>query len=206
MITEAADFFTRGCGRCSRFDTPDCSARRWTVGLLALRRLCLDAGLSEEVRWGHPCYRLAGRNLALIAAFREDFRLTFPDAALLDDPEGLLRKNGPNSQSATTIYFRANDDVPRQAPAIAALLAQARAKAEAGETPPRSTAEFELPESLVNALDDDPELAEAFEALTPGRQRSYVIVLSQAKTEATRINRIAKLRGKILAGKGANEY
>ncbi|WP_334194961.1 YdeI/OmpD-associated family protein [Pararhodobacter sp.] len=206
MITEAAAFFQDGCGRCDRFATPDCSARLWRDGLLALRQLCRDTGLEEAVRWGHPCYRHAGRNLALIGAFREDFRLSFPDAALLSDPEGLLEKPGPNSQTPSMIRFTDAAQVTERAKAIAALLTEAKEKAEAGLKPARQAAEVTLPDTLVTALDDDPELADAFAALTPGRQRSYAIVLSQAKTEATQIKRIAKYRDKILAGKGANEY
>jgi len=206
MITEAATFFQDGCGRCDRFATPDCSARLWRDGVLALRRLCLDAGLDEAVRWGHPCYRHAGRNLALIGAFREDFRLSFPDAALLTDPEGLLEKPGPNSQTPSMLRFTDAAQVAARAPAIAALLAEAKAKAEAGLKPARAPTEVELPEVLVRALDEDSELAEGFAALTPGRQRSYVIALASAKTEATQIKRIAKYRDKILAGKGANDY
>lgn len=206
MITEAAAFFEDGCGRCDRFATPDCSARLWRDGVLALRRLCLDAGLDEDVRWGHPCYRHAGRNLALIGAFREDFRLSFPDAALLTDPERLLEKPGPNSQTPSMLRFTDAAQVAARAPAIAALLAEAKAKAEAGLKPARAPTEVELPEVLVSALDEDSELAEGFAALTPGRQRSYVIALASAKTEATQIKRIAKYRDKILAGKGANDY
>ncbi|PTX03888.1 YdeI/OmpD-associated family protein [Pararhodobacter aggregans] len=206
MITEAAAFFEDGCGRCDRFATPDCSARLWRDGVLALRRLCLDAGLEEAVRWGHPCYRHAGRNLALIGAFREDFRLSFPDAALLGDPEGLLEKPGPNSQTPSMLRFTDAAQVAAMAPAIAALLAEAKAKAEAGLKPARAPTEVELPEVLVRALDEDAELAEGFAALTPGRQRSYVIALASAKTEATQSKRIAKYRDKILAGKGANDY
>jgi len=206
MITEAASFFQDGCGRCDRFATPDCSARLWRDGLLALRQLCRDAGLEEAVRWGHPCYRHGGRNLALIGTFREDFRLSFPDAALLSDPEGLLEKPGPNSQTPSMIRFTDAAQVTERAKAIAALLSEAKEKAETGLKPARQAAEVTLPDTLVTALDDDPELADAFAALTPGRQRSYAIVLSQAKTEATQIKRIAKYRDKILAGKGANEY
>ena len=70
MITEVEDFYTKGCGRCARFDTPDCSARVWGTGLAALRRLCQEAGLIETMKWGHPCFMYAGRNVALIGALR----------------------------------------------------------------------------------------------------------------------------------------
>ena len=90
MINEIEDYFARGCGRCDRFATPDCSARRWAGALAELRGLCREAGLAEHVKWGHPCYMHAGRNVAILGAFRQEVRITFFEAALLDDPEGLL--------------------------------------------------------------------------------------------------------------------
>jgi len=205
-VSDAADgYFRDGCGRCARFATDDCSARHWAAGLARLRQLCRDAGLEETLRWSHPCYRHAGRNLALLGAFREDFRLTFPDAGLLSDPEGLLQPAGPNSRASTTIRFTAAGEVDRLTPALSALLAQAHARAEAGERPTRAVADLELPAVLVEALDTDPELAEGFAMLTPGRQRSYVLALTGAKTEATQRARIARFHDRILAGKGATE-
>lgn len=206
MITDIEDFFEKGCGRCARFATPECSALRWGEGVAELRRICLDAGLAETVKWGHPCYMHADRNIALIGALRGDFRLSFFNAALLKDPEGVLEKQGPNTRHPDMICFRDNAQPARMAPVIAAYLKEAMGYAQAGIKPVREPSEFELPEELVEALDADPEMAEAFHALTPGRQRSYAIVLGSARTAATRIARIGKLRGKILAGKGANEY
>lgn len=205
MITQVEDYFAKGCGRCDRFDTADCATRAWAEGLAALRRLCLGAGLEEAVRWGHPCYRHAGRNVALIGALRGDFRLSLFEAGLLADPEGLLEPAGPNARAADTIRFRSAAEVEAKAAAIAGLLAQAKRHAEEGRRAPREAGAPDLPEELVAALDADPEMAEAFAALTPGRQRSYVIALSGAKAAATRVARIARLRGRILAGKGATE-
>ena len=205
MITEIEDYFTRGCGRCGRFDTPDCSARRWQEGIVALRRLCLEAGLAETVKWGHPCYVHAGRNVALIGALRGDFRLNFFDAALMRDPEGVMEPQGPNTRHPDTIRFTDVARVEVLAPVIRAYLAEAMGYAEAGIRAPRGAPEVELPEELVAALDMDPELAEGFAALTPGRRRSYVVNLAGAKGAETRRRRIAGFRGKILAGKGATE-
>ena len=205
MITDANDFFVKGCGRCARFDTPDCAAMIWAEGLAQLRAICLDAGLSEVVKWGHPCYMHAGRNIALIGAFRGDFRFTFMNAGLLKDPEGVLEKNGPNTATASVIYLRSLGDVTRLRPVIAAYISELKSYAEAGIKPPKVTREYDMPEELIAALDDDPELSEAFHALTPGRQKSYVINLNSAKQSATRVNRIAKFRDRILAGKGALE-
>ena len=205
MITEIEDYFTRGCGRCDRFATPDCSTRLWIAGLEQLRRLCLAAGLTEMLKWGHPCYMHAGRNIVIMGAFRGDFRLTFFNAALMTDPEGALTGQGPHSQHPDCIRFDDNAQVASMAPVISAYLAEAAGYAQAGVLPVKVVPEIELPDELVEALDMDPELAEAFAALTPGRQRSYVINLAGAKAVATRVARIAKFRGHILAGKGALE-
>lgn len=206
MITDIEDFFTIGCGRCDRWKTPQCSAQIWKPGLLALRRICLDMGLSEQVKWAHPCYMHAGRNLVLIGALQGDFRLNFFNAALMKDPEGIMSKQGPNTQHPDSILFTAVGQVAEREAILRAYIAEAMGYAEAGIKAERGAVEVELPEELIEAMDGDPELAEAFHALTPGRQRSYVIVLGQAKASATRVARIEKLRPKILAGKGAQDY
>ena len=205
MITEIEDYFTKGCGRCARFATPDCSVLAWQRGLTELRRLCLAAGLTETVKWGHPCYTHSGRNIAIIGAFRGDFRLSFFHAALMKDPEGVLERQGPNTRHADMIRFTDNEQVGDRASVIAAYLVEAMGYAEAGLKPPKDDTARELPEELIEAMDADPDLAEAFHALTPGRQTSYVIHLSSARTSATRVARILRARSKIMAGKGAME-
>ena len=205
MITDIEDFFSKGCGRCDRFTTEACSARKWLTGLEGLREICRSAGLIETVKWGHPCYMHAGRNIALIGALQGDFRLNFFNAALMKDPEGLLERQGPNTQHPDSIRFTATEQVEERASAIHAYLLEAMAYADAGIRPPKVVQALELPDELVDAMDADAELAEAFHRLTPGRQRSYAILLSSAKTAATRVARIEKARPHILAGKGANE-
>ncbi|MCV3270684.1 YdeI/OmpD-associated family protein [Roseobacter sinensis] len=204
-IQKVEDYLARGCGRCDRFDTPECSTTRWAQGLAELRRICLAAGLEETVKWGQPCYRHAGRNIAIIGAFRDSFVLGFFHAALMKDPEGVLEKPGPNTQHADTIRFRDNAEPAGMDRTVRDYLAEAQSYAETGQTAPRTTRLPDLPDELIAALDADPDLAEAFHALTPGRQRSYVINLSTAKASETRMRRIAKFREKIIAGKGANE-
>lgn len=205
MIEHIDDFFTKGCGRCARFATPDCSVQPWAPGLAALREICLSEGLTETVKWGHPCYTHAGRNVALIGALRDDFRLSFFNAALLEDPEGALERQGPNTRHPDMIRFRANGEVAGKDHLIRGLLAQAMDHAAKGLKPELDMREPDLPEELAEALDADPALAEAFHRLTPGRRRSYVIALSSAKQAATRTRRVAAFRDRILAGKGATE-
>ena len=205
MISEIEDFFEKGCGRCARFATPDCSARKWSAGLAELRRICLSTGLAETVKWGHPCYMAAGRNIAIIGAFRGDFRLTFFNAALMKDPRSVLERQGENTQHANMISFAGATQVLQSEPVIVSYLQEAIAYAEAGILPKREDSPLELPSELIDALDGDPELAEAFNRLTPGRQKSYVINLASAKKSETRVARILKFRDRILAGKGATE-
>src|SRR5690554_6528309 len=161
MITDIDDYFAKGCGRCARFATADCSVRRWEAGLRDLRRICRAAGLVETVKWGHPCYMHAGRNIAIIGAFRDDFRLGFFDAALMTEPEGILEKKGPNTRHRDMIRFTETAQVTRIEPVIRSYLAETMGYAEAGIKPPVEDSAIDLPDELLEALDVDPELAEA---------------------------------------------
>lgn len=205
MITDIEDYFAKGCGRCERFATPDCSTRRWVEGLKQLRRICREAGLVETVKWGHPCYRHADRNIAIVGAFRGNFRLSFFDAALMKDPEGILEKQGPNTRHPDMIAFTDSAQVARMEPTLLAYLKEAMGYADAGIRPPEDRSDIALPDELVEALESDPELAGAFHRLTPGRRKSYAIAIGSAKTAPTRKARVVKFRDRILAGKGAME-
>lgn len=159
--------------------------------------------LIEAVKWGHPCYMHGGRNIVIIGALRDDFRLSFFNAALMKDPHEVLEKQGPNAQHADMIRFTSNDQVAKIRSIIESYLVEAMGYAAAGIKPAKQQLELRLPDELVEALGADPVLADAFYSLTKGRQRSYVINLNSAKKSETRISRIAKFREKILAGKGA---
>lgn len=198
-------YFAKGCGRCERFGTPDCSVQIWQEGMLKLRKICLAAGLEETLKWGHAAYRHAGRNIVILGAFRDNFRLTFMDAELLTDKDGLLEKAGPNSSTANLIKFSDAAQVKSLQKKIEAFLEVAKTQAAEGKRPKRKPASFTLPDELVAALADDSALAKAFNKLTPGRQRSYVLNLESAKQVSTRLARIEKFRPKIMASKGATE-
>ena len=205
MITDVEDFFTKGCGRCARFATPECSTRPWAAGLARLRQICLSVGLVEAVKWAHPCYMHADRNIAIIGALRADFRISFFHAGLLKDPDRVLERQGPNTRDPDMLRFTDHGQVAVLEPVIRTYLMEAMGYAEVGIKPAKSPLEMELPSELAEALSIDPELAAAFHRLTPGRQKSYVINLNAAKKAETRISRIAKFRDKILAGQGALE-
>lgn len=205
MITDVNVYFQDGCGRCDRFATAECSSQIWAAGLANLRTLCLAAGLQEVAKWGHPTYMHAGRNVVILGAFRSDFRMTFFHPSLLRDADGALEKQGANTRHADMLCFRSMGEVAEKSGLIAAYLAEAKGYAEAGILPNLPPREVDVPAELIEALDCDAELAEAFNALTPGRQKSWAFHLNTTQNPATRLARIAKARGKILAGKGALE-
>lgn len=205
MITDIEDYFEKGCGRCERFDTSDCSVRRWTAGLQDLRRICVAEELEETVKWGHPCYMSDSRNIVIFGAFREDYRLTFFNAALMQDPGRILQKQGPNTRQPDMIRFTENAQPSEMATVIRSYLREAIGYAKSGLKPPKEHFEIEMPAELTDALDCDPELAEAFTRLTPGRQKSYLINLNATKNPQTRTSRILKFRPHVIAGKGATE-
>ena len=147
----------------------------------------------------------ADRNIVIFGALRNDFRLSFFNGALMKDPNGVLEKHGPNTRHPDMFRFTENGQVTKMEPIIKSYIQEAKKYAEAGIKPPKEKFDLELPDELVEAMDADPELAEAFHNLTPGRQKSYVFNLNSAKKTETRIARIVKFRDKIIAGKGATE-
>lgn len=174
---------------------------KWPEVISALRPRLLACGLTEEYKWGKPCYCDAGRNIAIVQEMNEFLALMFFKGALLTDPDGVLEAQGPNSRSALRMRFTSVDDVARLAGAVEAFVAEAIEVEDAGLTVGPAP-DLELVEELRNRLDRDPDLKAAFEALTPGRQREYHLHVSAAKQSATRQARIDKSVPKILAGKG----
>jgi uncharacterized protein YdeI (YjbR/CyaY-like superfamily) len=180
---------------------------KWPEELAALRTILLSSGLTEDLKWGKPCYSLSGgqgRNVAILQEMNAFLALMFFKGALLADPEGVLEEQGPNSRSARRMCFRSVDDVTRLASAVKAYLADAIAvEADGTEVGPPS--EIVLVEELRQRLDDDPGFRTAFEALTPGRQREYNLHVAGAKMASTRVARIDKHADRIMAGKGLRD-
>lgn len=180
------------------------AAPSWSAEMAALHAVLSDAGLDAAVKWRKPCYLKGDDNIAILQPMKAFLSLMFFKGALLEDPDGVLEQQGPNSRSAMRVCVRSVADVDRLSVAIKALVRSALAVEAAGlKVEPRG--ELELPEELSEILAVDAELSEAFDALTPGRQRGYAIHVSGAKQAATRISRIEKCREKILAGKGFQE-
>ena len=204
-IKTADDYFKKGCGRCNRYGTFDCSAHKWSSGLEVLRSICLSAELTETLKWSHPCYVHAERNVVIFGAFLKDFRLNFFQASLLEDPFKLLQKRSENSQVADCLKFDHVDQVIEQKDQIQELLKNAITVAASGRKVEKSEKVMERPDILIEILSEDAVLKKAFDALTPGRQRSYIIHLNNAKNDSTKRRRLLSAREKIFSGKGALE-
>lgn len=203
MNTTSVDaFLADGCGRCDQYRTPACKVHRWTDALVELRAIARASGLTEAMKWGSPCYTDGGRNVVMIAALRDCCALGFFKGALLDDPDGVLEAPGPSSQAARQIRFRSVEEVRAKRPLAERLIAQAVAVERSGAKVSFARAPEPMPEELAAALDADPRARAAFDALTPGRQRSHVLHVSGAKQAASRRARAERCLPKILAGKG----
>lgn len=179
-------------------------SQQWPAEMTELRPILLGCGLDEQIKWAKPCYRHDGSNIVIMQEMKEFLALMFFKGALLQDPEGVLVEQGPNSRSARRIQFTSVDDVARLSETVVACIHEAieveRSGLEVGPAP-----DLVLVEELRNRLDSDPALAAAFEALTPGRRREYHLYFSGAKQAATRESRIDKYAGKILDGKGLRD-
>ncbi|MCB0113072.1 MAG: YdeI/OmpD-associated family protein [Caldilineaceae bacterium] len=180
--------------------------KRWQDELTRLRTICLDSGLTEEVKWMHPCYTLDDSNIVLIHEFKEYCALLFFKGALLKDPVGILVQQTENVQAARQIRFTNADEIDEMAHIVKAYIEEAIEVEKAGlKVELKETKEFPMPDEFQSKLDEMPELKAAFEALTPGRQRAYLLHFSQAKQSKTRAARVEKYTPHILAGKGIND-
>jgi uncharacterized protein YdeI (YjbR/CyaY-like superfamily) len=180
--------------------------KRWSAEFAALRQLCLASRLDEELKWGQACYALDGGNVVLIHGFKDYCALLFMKGALLKDPKGILIQQTKNVQAARQIRFASLADVNKQKSAVKAYIQEAIAVEKSGvKVGMKSAAQFDVPEEFLKRLDDDPELAEAFHALTPGRQKGYLLHFAGAKQAATRAARVEKHVPRILKGLGLDD-
>jgi uncharacterized protein YdeI (YjbR/CyaY-like superfamily) len=177
--------------------------KTWRKEFTKLRAIILACGLDEEMKWGWPCYSLGDKNVILMHGFKEYCAVLFPKGALLKDPEGVLIQQTKNVQAARQIRFTSLADVVKQEKTLKAYVREAIAVEKAGlRVPMKRTKDFEMPEELETKLDASAALRKAFEELTPGRQRGYLLYFAQAKQAKTREARVAKYIPKILEGLG----
>lgn len=181
-------------------------AKSWQEEMVLLRRIALDSGLTETLKWGAPCYMQDERNVVLIHAFKGYCALLFFKGALLKDAKALLVQQTENVQAARQLRFTGLPQVRKQEGTIRAYIREAAEIERSGKKVPlKKTAAFPMPEEFAAELAQHPQLKTAFEALTPGRQRAYLLHFSAPKQSKTRMARIEKCRRPILEGRGLND-
>jgi uncharacterized protein YdeI (YjbR/CyaY-like superfamily) len=181
-------------------------AKKWQEESKKLRRIILDCGLTEESKWGKPCYTFQNSNVVIIQGFKEYCALLFCKGALLKDAHRILIQQTENVQAARQIRFTNVPEIIELEPIVKAYVHEAVEVEKAGlEVNYKKTSEFTIPEELQNKLRELPALKTAFESLTPGRQRAYILYFSAPKQSKTRESRIEKYRQKILDGKGLDD-
>jgi uncharacterized protein YdeI (YjbR/CyaY-like superfamily) len=179
-------------------------AKKWQEEFEKLRMIILDCGLTEELKWGCPCYTFEKSNIVLIHGFKEYCALLFFKGALLKDPKDILIQQTENVQAGRQIRFTNAREIVKMKTVLKAYVHEAKEKAGL-KVKYKKTSEFKIPEELQNKLDDTPALRKAFDALTPGRQRAYIFYFSQPKQSKTRAARVEKSTHQILNGKGLND-
>src|SRR5437870_3258186 len=181
-------------------------SKKWQEELEKLRNVVLDCGLTEELKWGVPCYTFQKSNIVLIHAFKEYCALLFFKGALLKDAESILIQQTKNVQAARQIRFTSVREIARMEPILKGYIREAIEVEKAGlKVKYKKTSEFKVPEEFQKKLDENPTLKTAFKALTPGRQRAYIFYFSQPKQSKTRVARVEKCMQQILNGKGLND-
>jgi len=179
---------------------------KWRAEFEKLRAILIDGGLTEELKWGHPCYTLDGKNVALIHGFKEYCAILFIKGALLPDPKGVLIQQTKNVQAARQIRFTSVHEVTKLEKTVRAYVRKAIEIERAGlKVQLKKTEDLELPEEFESKLAANAKLKAAFSALTPGRQRAYIFHFSQPKLSTTRAARVEKHIPRILEGLGLDD-
>jgi uncharacterized protein YdeI (YjbR/CyaY-like superfamily) len=179
---------------------------KWQSELSLLRNILLDCQLVETIKWGQPCYMLNKTNVVILANFKESCAVSFLKGALLSDSENLLVKPGENSQSGRFLRFKSEEEIRALEPIIKSYIFEAIEIEKAGlKIPQRAVDSEPIPSELLQRFEENPALKNAFESLTPGRQRAYNMFFTAAKQSATRLSRINSYTDRILNKKGMND-
>lgn len=205
MNSEIDNYFAEGCGRCKYGGTPECKVHSWITEMEQIREIFLDCGLTEQLKWNVPCYTFQNANIALVSAFKDYCAISFFKGSLLTDIDGVLKAPGEYSQATRLIKIVSTQEVEELETTIRALIFEAVDVEKAGLTVEFKKQPEPIPEELQEKLNDDMVFKTAFDGLTPGRQRGYIIYFSQPKQAKTRRSRIEKCTANILNGKGLND-
>ncbi len=206
MNPQIDTYLADGCGRCPLGGTPQCKVNDWREELKQLRLIILECGLIEELKWGVPCYTFEKSNILVMAAFKDYCSVSFFKGVLIEDDKSVLVKPGENSQSARLIRFTSVQQVLDLELTLKDYIQKAIEVEKAGlKVSFKDPSEQDIPVEFEQKLDELPALKAAFKALTPGRQRGYLLHFSGAKQSKTRASRIEKYIPKILEGKGFHD-
>jgi uncharacterized protein YdeI (YjbR/CyaY-like superfamily) len=179
---------------------------KWHDELIHLRRIALDCNLEEVIKWGVPCYMFQNKNILLFHSFKEYCAIGFFKGTLLNDEAKILSQPGENSQSGRLIRFTNLKEIQEKEALIKTYIFEAIEVEKAGlKVKMKATSDYAMPDEFVNELNKSQQLKTAFETLTPGRQRGYLLHFSSAKQSETRLTRIEKYKEKIMSGKGIND-
>ena len=182
------------------------NAGRWRESFQILRKILNECPLKEDVKWGVPCYTQNGRNIVLMHGFKDYCALLFFKGALMTDPGGILVQQTGNVQAGRQVRFTADTDIAGMETTLKAYILEAIETEKKGlKVSFKKSSDFSLPEELRQKLDESPALKAAFENLTPGRQRAYILYFSQPKQSKTRLSRVEQNMQRILEGKGLND-
>jgi uncharacterized protein YdeI (YjbR/CyaY-like superfamily) len=205
MPANISDYLQNGCMRCHLGASPACKVNFWRNELMLLRNLVLACGLTEEIKWGVPCYTVENKNVLMVSAFKDYACLSFFKGVLLEDAEKILLKPGDSSQSSRIVKFTNPELLSEMENTLKSYILEAIAIEKAGKKVVFDKNPEPIPDELEQLFLTDTQLRDAFYALTPGKQRGYIIYFSQPKSALSRIKRIEKYEAQIKAGIGLND-
>ena len=205
MNNKVDTYLMEGCGRCAHYQTPHCKVHTWSIELIHLRRIVLECGLKEELKWSQPCYTFNNKNVLLVTAFKNYATLAFFKGTLLKDTNELLVKPGDNSHAVKQMRFTDAKKIIELEAVIKAYVYEAMEVEKAGLEVEFTKEPESIPEELQQKMNENKNLKKAFEALTPGRQRGYILHFMQPKQSKTRMARVEKNISKILKGEGLQD-
>lgn len=205
MNSQVDTYLKEGCGRCEHYRTPQCKVHLWIHELILLRSLVLECGLTEAYKWSQPCYTYNGKNILIVTAFKAYACISFFKGSLLKDHHQILDIPGKSSQAVRQLRFTSVEDIQNLKSEIQSYIVQAIDIEKKGQKVMFKKHLETPPDELIAEFKKDPKFKKAFDGLTPGRQRGYIIYFLQAKQSKTRFQRILNSKEKVFLGKGIHD-
>ncbi|GIV30507.1 MAG: hypothetical protein KatS3mg028_1573 [Bacteroidia bacterium] len=199
------EYYENGCGRCKKYATSECKVNVWKDKLLEIRKVLSNYELKEEIKWGVPVFTFHGKNIVMLAAFKNYVSLSLFFGSALEDHEKILEKAGENTRHMRILKINHNSNVAQLSENIGKWVNQSIELVKKGKKLPKDAVLPEIPEELTRKFDEMPELKKAFENLTQGKKRGYLLYFQSAKKIETKIKRIEQCIPKIMQGKGLHQ-